>query len=84
MDQHHDHFFIENVHYRLEWIKCGKRSCTRCPHGPYWYAYVHRGVTLKKSYVGRYLSEDVVRRGPSWAYQHLRPAKKKGTDSCAT
>ncbi|MDQ4125013.1 MAG: hypothetical protein M3134_05370, partial [Actinomycetota bacterium] len=27
------------VTYRLESVKCGKPGCTKCPHGPYWYAY---------------------------------------------
>jgi len=28
--------------YRLEYVTCGKQNCKRCPHGPYWYAYVNR------------------------------------------
>ena len=27
-----------NVSYRSKNIKCGKESCQKCPHGPYWYA----------------------------------------------
>ena len=27
------------VRYREQLIRCGKQNCTRCPHGPYWYAY---------------------------------------------
>jgi hypothetical protein len=25
--------------FRYETVRCGKPNCTRCPHGPYWYAY---------------------------------------------
>ena len=25
------------VSYRTKNIKCGKESCVKCPHGPYWY-----------------------------------------------
>ena len=27
-----------NVSYRSKNIKCGKESCKKCTHGPYWYA----------------------------------------------
>jgi hypothetical protein len=26
--------------YRSEMRECGKPNCKRCPHGPYWYAYI--------------------------------------------
>jgi hypothetical protein len=26
--------------YVAKWQKCGKKNCTKCPHGPYWYAYI--------------------------------------------
>ena len=29
----------ENATIREEFVKCGKESCDRCPHGPYYYAY---------------------------------------------
>src|ERR1051325_465098 len=31
------------VTYRREEVRCGKANCTRCPHGPYWYAYWRGG-----------------------------------------
>jgi len=47
--------------YRLEWVDCGKSRCTKCPHGPYWYAYTVIGVVtdgvsthrLKTHYIGK-------------------------------
>jgi len=56
-------FYLSGVHYRLEWIKCG-RKCGKCPHGPYWYAYSRRGAYLKKTYIGKELPEEVKRWAP--------------------
>lgn len=41
------------VSLRLEEVRCGKAACTRCPHGPYWYAYWREGGRLRKRYLGR-------------------------------
>jgi hypothetical protein len=41
-----------NVTYRLEQVKCGKATCTRCPHGPYWYAYWRENGRLRSRYLG--------------------------------
>jgi hypothetical protein len=43
------------VTYRQESVKCGKRGCTRCPHGPYWYAYWREEGRLRSRYVGKTL-----------------------------
>ena len=43
------------VTYRLEPVRCGKRGCTRCPHGPYWYAYWREEGKLKSRYIGKTL-----------------------------
>ena len=48
-----------SVTYRLETVKCGKDSCTSCPHGPYWYAYYREGEKLRSRYIGRELPSDV-------------------------
>lgn len=40
------------ITYRLEEVKCGKAACTRCPHGPYWYAYWREEGRLKSRYLG--------------------------------
>lgn len=43
------------VTYQLERVKCGKASCRKCPHGPYWYAYYRKGFGGKvvSKYVGK-------------------------------
>ena len=43
------------VSYRLESVSCGKPGCSRCPHGPYWYAYWREGGKLRSQYIGRRL-----------------------------
>ena len=43
------------VNYRLEHVRCGKRGCTRCPHGPYWYAYWREDGRLRSRYIGKTL-----------------------------
>lgn len=43
------------VTYRLEEVRCGKRGCTRCPHGPYWYAYWRENGRLRSRYIGKTL-----------------------------
>jgi len=46
------------VTYRQESVKCGKPGCTKCPHGPYWYAYYREGGRLRSRYIGRDLPEN--------------------------
>lgn len=43
------------VSYRLEAVNCGKPGCTKCPHGPYWYAYWREGGRVRSRYIGRNL-----------------------------
>ncbi len=45
------------VTLRQQWVRCGKATCTRCPHGPYWYAYWREGGKRRSRYVGKLLSE---------------------------
>lgn len=40
------------VTYRREEVRCGKANCTRCPHGPYWYAYWREEGRLRSRYLG--------------------------------
>ena len=40
------------VGYRRQSVRCGKRGCTRCPHGPYWYAYWREDGRLRSRYLG--------------------------------
>jgi hypothetical protein len=42
---------------RQQAVKCGKHNCTRCPHGPYWYAYWTEDGRRKSRYVGKLLEE---------------------------
>jgi hypothetical protein len=39
--------------YRCEWVKCNKKGCASCPHGPYWYAYHKAAGKLHKRYCGK-------------------------------
>lgn len=45
------------VTYRLEGVRCGKAGCTRCPHGPYWYAYWRERGRLRSRYIGKTLPQ---------------------------
>lgn len=47
-----------SVSLRQQAVKCGKASCTRCPHGPYWYAYWTENGRRRSRYIGRLLEED--------------------------
>ncbi|NOY56156.1 MAG: hypothetical protein GXP34_09225 [Actinobacteria bacterium] len=42
-----------NVSLRQQGIRCGKPSCSRCPHGPYWYAYWTENGRRRTRYVGK-------------------------------
>lgn len=45
--------------YRQQSVRCGKAGCTRCPHGPYWYAYWREDGRVRTKYVGKELPEGV-------------------------
>lgn len=47
-----------HVSYRQEQVRCGRASCSRCPHGPYWYGYWTEGGRTRKQYIGRTLPGD--------------------------
>ncbi len=57
------------VHLRLQHVKCGKQNCTRCPHGPYWYAYWTEDGRRRSRYVGKLEEEALSPR--------LRPAEEQ-------
>lgn len=46
-----------HVTYRLQPVRCGKAGCTRCPHGPYWYAYWREDGRLRSRYIGKTLPD---------------------------
>ncbi|MCH8899758.1 MAG: hypothetical protein IH942_04595 [Acidobacteria bacterium] len=41
------------VNLRQQKVRCGKDSCTRCPHGPYWYAYWSEDGRRRSRYLGK-------------------------------
>lgn len=43
------------VTFRQESVRCGRARCTRCPHGPYWYAYWRESGKLRSRYIGKQL-----------------------------
>lgn len=43
------------VTFRQETVRCGKDGCTKCPHGPYWYAYWREHGRTRSRYVGKQL-----------------------------
>ncbi len=48
------------VSMRKQMVKCGKDGCTKCPHGPYWYAYWTEDGRRRSRYVGRLLDESLM------------------------
>jgi hypothetical protein len=46
------------VHLRQQQVRCGKSGCTKCPHGPYWYAYWTEDGKRRSRYIGRLLEEE--------------------------
>jgi hypothetical protein len=47
------------VSMRQQMVRCGKDGCTKCPHGPYWYAYWTENGRRRSRYVGRLLDESL-------------------------
>jgi hypothetical protein len=48
-----------NVSLRKQMVRCGKSECTKCPHGPYWYAYWTEEGRRRSRYIGRLLDESL-------------------------
>jgi hypothetical protein len=42
-----------SIQLRRRLVRCGKASCTTCPHGPYWYAFWREDGRRRSRYVGR-------------------------------
>lgn len=57
--------FGPSVRLRQQWVRCGKDSCTKCPHGPYWYAFWREEGRRRSRYVGKLEEEGVTEPGPS-------------------
>jgi hypothetical protein len=47
------------VTYRQEHVRCGRDNRTRCPHGPYWYAYWRENGRSRSRYIGKELPQGV-------------------------
>ena len=47
------------VRYRQKVVRCGKATCTSCPHGPYWYAHWNEGGRKRSQYIGSELPAEV-------------------------
>ncbi|MBI4671199.1 MAG: hypothetical protein HY741_05970 [Chloroflexi bacterium] len=46
---------IGSITFRYETVRCSKQNCSRCPHGPYWYAYWKENGRTHSRYIGRTL-----------------------------
>ncbi len=46
------------VSLRQQSVKCGRATCTTCPHGPYWYAYWRENGKRRSKYLGKLLEEE--------------------------
>lgn len=46
------------IRVRSQEVRCSKPSCTKCPHGPYWYAYWREGGRARSRYLGKRLPEE--------------------------
>lgn len=44
---------IDKVLYILKFVKCGKKSCKTCPHGPYFYARIRHKNQVSECYIGK-------------------------------
>lgn len=46
------------VRLREQWVRCGKQACSKCPHGPYWYAFWREDGKRRSRYVGKLGEEE--------------------------
>jgi hypothetical protein len=42
-----------DVKLRKHDVRCGKPTCGKCPHGPYWYAYWWEDGKRRSRYLGK-------------------------------
>lgn len=51
-----ERFHVGGFEYQLRLTYCGKATCTKCPHGPYWYMIMHlNNGTKPTKYIGKEL-----------------------------
>jgi len=48
------------LRFREQSVRCGKTNCTKCPHGPYWYAYWQDGERRRSAYLGKLAPTEAV------------------------
>ncbi len=53
---------MPTVRYRRKPVRCGKTTCTACPHGPYWYAHWTEDGRRRSRYIGSELPAEVRRK----------------------
>lgn len=62
---------LPDVKLRHRAVKCGKETCTRCPHGPYWYAYWWQDGERRSRYLGKL--DDLPELAPDAAGEKASP-----------
>ena len=45
--------------YTLRLVRCGRKYCPTCPHGPYWYRQWKEAGRVRWEYVGKRLPAEV-------------------------
>ncbi len=55
------------VALRRQWVRCGKPTCSRCPHGPYWYAYWREAGRRRSRYLGKLSADGELATAPGVA-----------------
>ena len=50
---------LSQITFQQKYIKCKKKNCSRCPHGPYWYAFYRDGSKVKSVYIGKTLPHTI-------------------------
>ena len=51
---------VPAVTFRSQHVRCGK-SCSACPHGPYWYAFWKEDGRSRSQYIGGVLPGEIQR-----------------------
>ncbi|MGI9015615.1 MAG: DUF6788 family protein [Euzebya sp.] len=72
---------MPTVRYQQKSVRCGKSTCTTCPHGPYWYAHWSEEGRKRSRYIGGELPAEVRRKLEKM--DGLRTPSAQDTDSGA-
>ena len=57
---------LNGITYENWRTRCGKSTCSKCPHGPYWYRVFTRGDKRWHQYIGKELVAGIRAKTP-WA-----------------